>query len=76
MVGTTTRCSWQRTSNQIEIQTSPDKGRTAAPKVGRNDLCPRGSGKKIQALLRRGDGELNLEPEKTLSIFRMIASAH
>jgi hypothetical protein len=47
MVGTTTRCSWQRTSSQIEIQTSPDKGRTAASKV-RNEPCACGSGKKYK----------------------------
>jgi len=31
---------------------------------------------EIQEMLRRGDGELNLHPENTLSIFRMIRSAH
>jgi hypothetical protein len=28
---------------------------------------------EVQAVLRRGDGELNLQPENTLSIFFMIA---
>jgi hypothetical protein len=31
---------------------------------------------EVQALLRRGDGELNLQPKNTLSIFLMIRSAH
>jgi hypothetical protein len=29
MVGTTTRCSWQRTSSQIEILARPDAARAA-----------------------------------------------
>jgi len=31
---------------------------------------------EIQEVLRRGECELNLQPENTLSIFRMIRSAH
>jgi hypothetical protein len=31
---------------------------------------------EIQEMLRRRDGELNPQPENTLSIFRMIRSAH
>ena len=46
------------------------------PKLGGPIRTPRGSGKKYKLVLRRGNGELNPQPEKTLSIFRMIASAH
>ena len=37
---------------------------------------PVGFREKVQAVLRRGDGELTLQPENTLSIFFMIRSAH
>jgi hypothetical protein len=58
MVGTTTRCSWQRTSSQIEIQTSPDTGQHRAPRSGATIRALRLQ-QEIQAGLRRGDGELS-----------------
>jgi hypothetical protein len=33
-------------------------------------------GEEIQEVLRRGDRELTIQPENTLSIFRIIRSAH
>jgi uncharacterized protein len=49
-----------RVHRQVSASAHPSEPRRNASKVGRNGPCPCGSGKKFQAVLRRGCGELSL----------------
>ena len=66
MVGTTTRCSWQRTSSQNEIQTSLTPSAPLQQDRSERSLSLR-LRQEIQAVMRRGGWGTDPQPEKTLS---------
>ena len=54
-----------REHRQAEASAHRSEPQRSAPKVGRNDPCPCGSGEEVQEMLRRGDRELTRTPDSS-----------